>query len=141
MWPASRGRDPEHAVVRSTNIAEAAPSHPGISVIAADAELVGDVSTPGDIRIEGRLTGNVRAAEQLLVAPGGRIDGEIDAAEAVIGGEVVGPVRASRSVTLQASAQVFGTITTPRISVEEGAAMDVDLGMTKPRPIEQRGAA
>ena len=141
MWSASRGRGPEHAVVRSMNIVEAAPSHPGISVIAADAELVGNVSTLGDMRIEGRLTGNVRAVEQLLVARGGRIDGEIDVAEAVIGGEVVGPVRASRSVTLQASAQVFGTITTPRISVEEGATLDVDLCMTKPRRIEQRGAA
>ncbi len=141
MWSASRGRGPEHAVVRPIKIAEAALSHPGISVIAADAELVGDVSTPGDVRIEGRLTGNVRAAEQLLVARGGRIDGEIDVAEAVIGGEVVGPVRASRSVTLQASAQVFGTITTPRITVEEGAALDVDLCMTEPRLVEQSGAA
>ncbi len=75
------------------------------------------------------------------MARGGRIDGEIDVAEAVIGGEVVGPVRASRSVTLQASAQVFGTITTPRITVEEGAALDVELSMTGPRLVEQRGAA
>ncbi len=141
MWSASKGLGSETAAVRPTDIAGAAPSHPGISVIAADAEFVGDVLTSGDILIEGRLTGNVRAAEQLLVACGGRIDGEIDAAEAVIGGEVVGPVRASRSVTLQASAQVCGTITTPRITVEEGATLDVNLCMTEPRLVEQRGAA
>ena len=141
MWSASRGHGPDHAVARSIKIADASPSQLGISVVAADAELVGDVSTSGDVRIEGCLTGNVRAAEQLLVARGGRIDGEIDVAEAVIGGEVVGPVRASRSVTLQASAQVFGTISTPRITVEEGAALDVELCMTGPRLVEQRGAA
>ncbi len=140
MWLVTKHHGSENAAVRGI-IAEAAPSQPGISVIAADAELVGDVSTPGDVRVEGRLAGNVRAAEQLLVARGGRIEGEIDVAEAVIGGEVVGPVRASRSVTVRASAQVFGTITTPRITVEEGAALDVDLRMTVPRLVEQRGAA
>ena len=141
MWPAIRGRAREKEVVRPIKIAESALSPAGISVIAADAEFVGDVSTPGDVRIEGRLAGNVRAAEQLLVARGGRIDGEVDAAEVVIGGEIVGPIRASQSVTLQASAQVVGTINTPRITVEEGASLDVELCMTTPRLVEQRGAA
>lgn len=140
MWSASKGRGPEHAVVRAMNAARAA-TQPGVSVIAADAELVGDVSTPGDVRIEGRLTGNVRAAKQLLVACGGRIDGEIDAADVVVSGEVVGPVRASRSVALHASAQVYGDITTPRITVKEGAALDVHLCMTEPRPVVRCGAA
>jgi len=141
MWSASKGRGPERARGNAVNIAQASPSPPGVSVIAADAELVGDLSTPGDVRVEGRLTGNVRVAKQLLVARGGRIDGEIDAAEAVISGEVVGPVRASWSVTLRASAQVFGAITTPRMTVEEGAALDVDLCMMGPRRVERRGAA
>ena len=60
--------------------------HPGLSVIAADASVIGDVVTTGDALIEGRLSGSLRASGQVLVASGGGVSGEIHAEEAVIGG-------------------------------------------------------
>ena len=91
--------------------------------------------------IEGVVVGNVSAGGRLLVAKGGTIDGEVVAAEAVVAGEVRGPVRASSRVDVQASGVIFGTVTTPRIAIEEGATLDVQLFMRQRQPMLHRGAA
>ncbi len=76
------------------------------SVLGAGTQIVGDVSTSGDAQVGGRLLGNIRADGQVIVAEGGSVQGEIEAAEVVIGGEVTGHLRASRRAEILASASV-----------------------------------
>ncbi len=111
------------------------------SVLAAGTQVVGDVSTSGDAQVRGRLFGTIRADGQVLVAKGGSVQGEIEAAEVVIGGEVTGHLRASRRADVLASALVHGTINTPLLTVQEGAALDVELRMEPSHPVLHRGAA
>ena len=106
-----------------------------ISVIAPGARVVGDVYTTGVVQVEGNIVGNVRADRQVLVAKGGVVDGDIETSEAILGGEVRGQIHAVQRVTVQASAVVYGTITTPRLAVEEGATLDVDLSMGESRAL------
>ncbi len=40
-------------------------------------------------------------------------------------------MRATQRVAVQASAALYGTITTPRLAVEEGATLDVELHMSE----------
>ncbi len=91
--------------------------------------------------MRGRLCGNISADGQVLVAQGGSVQGEIEAAEVVIGGEVTGHLRASRRADVLASASVHGTINTPILAVQEGAALDVELHMEPSHPVLHRGAA
>ena len=100
-----------------------------VSVIEYGAQVIGDVRAAGVIKVAGSVVGNVRAGRQVQVVKGGMIEGDIEAPEAVIGGEARGPVRATQRVTVQASAAVYGTISTPRLAVEEGATLDVELCM------------
>ena len=100
-----------------------------ISVIAPGARVVGDVYTTGVVQVEGNIVGNVRADRQVLVAKGGVVDGDIETSEAILGGEVRGQIHAVQRVTVQASAVVCGTITTPRLGVEEGACLEVQLSI------------
>jgi cytoskeletal protein CcmA (bactofilin family) len=90
------------------------------SIVAKDMTVVGDLETEGMVRIEGRVRGTVRAAGQVLLGQGARIEGDIHTREAVIGGEVVGAIHASERVELQATAAITGNISTPRIAVLEG---------------------
>ena len=109
-----------------------AGTNQNVSVIASGARIVGDVHTSGVIHVAGTVVGNIRAGRQVLVVKGGMIEGVIEAPEAIIGGEVRGAVRATHRVAVQASAALHGTITTPRIAVQEGATLDVELCMREP---------
>ena len=108
-----------------------AGANQNVSVIASRARIVGDVHTSGVIQVAGSIVGNIRAECKVLVAKGGMVDGDIESREAVVGGEVRGRVLATERVAVQASATLDGTIITPRLSVEEGAIMDVELCMSE----------
>ena len=104
-----------------------AGANQNVSVIASGARIVGDVHTSGVIQVAGSVVGNIRAECKVLVAKGGMVDGDIESREAVVGGEVRGRVLATERVAVQAPATLDGTIITPRLSVEEGATLDVQL--------------
>lgn len=106
----------------------------GLSIIGAGMTVHGDVETAGVVKIEGVVNGHVTAGQQVLVARGGQIDGDVDTGEAVIGGVVHGAVRAQERVEVQPGATVQGDVTTKRIAVAEGAVLN---GMVKMGDVEE----
>jgi cytoskeletal protein CcmA (bactofilin family) len=99
------------------------------SIIASDMTVVGDLETEGIVRIEGRVRGTVRVGQQVLVATGAVIEGDLHTQEAVIAGQVSGAIYAKDRVELQASAVVAGDILTPRIAIVEGARVSGEVKM------------
>lgn len=72
------------------------------SLISADVHIVGTLSAEGEMQIDGKVEGNVRAHKAVIGATG-VINGEIVAEEIVIRGEVNGPIR-GRTIQLAAGA-------------------------------------
>lgn len=101
-----------------------------ISIIASGMKITGEVESDGIVKVEGRVLGNVRAEKQVLVARGGSIQGDIETAEAIVGGEVRGAIQATQRVEVQAGALVDGDIATPRIVVQEGGQVNGHLRMS-----------
>ncbi|MGH7526034.1 MAG: bactofilin family protein [Gemmatimonadales bacterium] len=99
------------------------------SIIASDMTVVGDLETAGVVRVEGRVRGTVRGGQQVLVAEGAVIEGDVHTQEAVIAGQVSGGINAKDRVELQASAVVTGDIITPRIAIVEGARVSGEVKM------------
>jgi cytoskeletal protein CcmA (bactofilin family) len=99
------------------------------SIIASDMTVVGDLETEGVVRIEGRVRGTVRVGQQVLVATGAVIEGDLHTQEAVIAGQVSGGIYAKDRVELQATAIVSGDILTPRIAIVEGARVTGEVKM------------
>ena len=104
----------------------AEPEQPagGLSIIAVGMTVRGDLESNGTVKVEGTVEGHVQAKNQVLVAKGGVVDGDIDAREAVVGGQANGAIRALERVEIQSGATVNGDITTRRISVAEGASLN-----------------
>ena len=98
-----------------------------VSLIGEDMEVVGSVHSSGVVKVAGTVLGDVSADTQLLVAKGGRVEGDVCAREVVLNGEVHGSVVAEKRVEVQSSAVVHGNITTPRLMIHEGAAVDSDV--------------
>ena len=112
-----------------------------VSVIGEDMEVVGSVRSSGVLKVAGTVLGDVSADAQLLVAKGGRVEGDVCAREMVLSGEVYGSVVAETRLEVQASAVIHGDITTPRLVIREGAAVDGDVCMVHSKAVVQQGAA
>jgi cytoskeletal protein CcmA (bactofilin family) len=101
----------------------------GLSIVAKDLTIAGDLQAEGVIRIEGRVVGNVHAGDQVLLSEGGIIEGDIVAREAVIGGRVHGSISCEERVELQTSALVHGDIATRRLLIQEGGRVNGTMKM------------
>ena len=103
----------------------------GLSVIASGMGVRGDIDSDGTVKVEGTVNGNVRARNQVLVAKGGVVHGDIEAREAIIGGVVEGAIRSNDRVEVQSGAAVQGDITTKRIAVAEGSSINGAIRMNE----------
>lgn len=111
---------------------------PGLSVIAPGMRVEGELVTDGVVKIEGIVVGTVRAEQQVLVAKGGMVEGDIHTREAVLGGEVRGAILAHERVEVQATSVVHGDIATQRIVVHEGGEVNGHVRMGDPRIAPER---
>ena len=96
----------------------------GLSIVARDLTISGDLQAEGVIRVEGRVIGNVHAGDQVLVSEGGIVEGNVVTREAVIGGRVHGSITAEERAELQASSVVHGDILTRRLLIQEGGQVN-----------------
>jgi cytoskeletal protein CcmA (bactofilin family) len=109
------------------------------SLLSNDLTIKGNVTTSGDIQIEGKIEGDVRA-HLLTVGESATIKGEIAADDVVVNGRVVGRLRGLK-VRLTSSAKVEGDIIHKTIAIESGAQFegtvqrqDDPLGSSKNQP-------
>ena len=108
----------------------------GLTIIAVGTQITGDIVSDAVVKVEGAIEGTVRAASQLLVAPGAVIHGDVFAREVLVGGVVDGLIEADERVEIQAGAQVDGDITTQRIQIQEGGRVNGQISMQLPRAAE-----
>jgi cytoskeletal protein CcmA (bactofilin family) len=101
----------------------------GLSIVAKDLTIAGDLHATGVVRIEGRVIGNVHAGDQVLLSEGGIIEGDVLTREAVIGGRVHGSISGEERVEVQASAVVHGDIVTRRLLIQDGGAINGSVRM------------
>jgi cytoskeletal protein CcmA (bactofilin family) len=114
----------------------APPPPGGLSIIAVGMTIHGDIDSNGTVKVEGTVDGCVLARNQVLVAKGGVVRGDIDARESVVGGAVYGAIRATDRVEVQPGATVHGDITTKRIAIAEGGNLNglIRMGETSAEP-------
>lgn len=92
---------------------------PAPSILSSDLTIKGNITTTGDVQVEGTIEGDIRA-HLLTVGEGATIKGEIIADDVVVNGRVVGRLRGLK-VRLTATARVEGDIIHKTIAIESGA--------------------
>jgi cytoskeletal protein CcmA (bactofilin family) len=89
------------------------------SLIAENVAVAGDLSSDGEVQLDGALRGDLKVGRLSLGATG-QVEGTIEADTVEVRGRVVGAITA-QTVRLFASAQVDGDITHAQLSIEAGA--------------------
>ena len=91
------------------------------TIIGRGTECGGDFRADCSVRVDGTIQGNVTVSGMLMVGAAGCINGDVEAGEVVVGGEINGNIHAARRTELTASARVIGDITTSVIVIDEKA--------------------
>ncbi len=94
------------------------------NVIGKGTILEGNIETFGNIRIEGRINGNIKSKSKIVLGHSSHIDGNVTAQNADIEGSVKGKIEISEMLVLKASANVHGDISTGKLVVEPGAVFN-----------------
>lgn len=94
------------------------------NVIGKGTTLEGNIETAGNIRIEGRVHGNIKSKSKVALGNSSHVDGNISAQNADIEGTVKGKIEISEMLVLKASAVIHGDISTGKLVVEPGAVFN-----------------
>jgi cytoskeletal protein CcmA (bactofilin family) len=96
-------------------------------LIGAGTTIEGNITFAGGLRVDGRVRGDVIAADgkpgTLVLSEHAQIEGEIRVSHVVINGTVVGPVHAAEYVELQAKANVTGDVYYKTLEIQLGAVV------------------
>ena len=95
-----------------------------LNLIAAGTTFEGKLKTPGSIRIDGKIVGEVVAIQNVAIGQAGDIDGNVSAKNITIGGKINGLVVAQEKLVFESKAVVRGDIRAAKLVIDEGAMFD-----------------
>jgi cytoskeletal protein CcmA (bactofilin family) len=90
-----------------------------VSTIGEDLTITGDVTSKGEIHLDGHVQGDVNCAA-LVLGENSSVEGNVTADEVVIRGRLIGTVRATR-LMLQSTSHVEGDLIHQSLAMEQGA--------------------
>jgi cytoskeletal protein CcmA (bactofilin family) len=106
-----------------------------INLIATGTIFEGKIKTPGSIRVDGKIVGEVNATQNVSIGNSGELEGNISAKNITIGGKIKGMVIAQEKLVLETKALVRGDIRAAKLVIDEGAVFDGKCSMAESKPM------
>jgi len=103
--------------------------NPSVNIIGTGTIIEGDITTNGDMRIDGSLTGTINVKGKLVVGVSGMVEGEIICQNADISGTIKGKIGVAELLSLKSSSKLTGDIITNKIAIEPGATFSGSCSM------------
>lgn len=103
----------------------------GITLVATNCEMVGDVHFSDQLLINGTVKGNIYAQAGskaiVTISEKGRVQGEIRVPNVIVNGTVIGDIRSDKHIELSAKAEVKGSVYYSLIEMVKGSRVDGQL--------------
>ena len=93
-------------------------SSSGASLIGTGTVITGNIVSNGDVRIDGRLIGNISGGAKVLIGAEGVVEGDIEGRQADILGTVTGKISVSELLNLRGKAVIQGDIRAGKLQIE-----------------------
>lgn len=98
----------------------AASTSSALNVIGEGTKIVGDITSDGDLRIDGVVEGNITTKAKCVVGINSRVTGNIEARNCDISGSLNGNIKISELLLVKSSGKINGDIATAKMVVENG---------------------
>ena len=109
---------------------------PGSTIIGPSTHIEGGLRGQDDLQIEGRVDGPVVGEAAVSLGAGSQVGGDVWGREVTIAGVLKHDVHASHAVHLLSTAEVYGQIVAPRITVDDGAVLEGQVKITRAIPAQ-----
>jgi cytoskeletal protein CcmA (bactofilin family) len=90
------------------------------NVLNSDVEIQGNLKFSGEMSFDGKIEGDIRGDGALLLGETAAVNGNVEAASAVVRGKVNGNIVAKEKLEIRGKTELFGDIRAARLSIEEG---------------------
>jgi cytoskeletal protein CcmA (bactofilin family) len=107
-----------------TDMQQSTTSGNGTTLISAGTTLKGDISSNGDLRIDGTVIGNIHSSAKIVIGTNGVVEGDISGNQADIVGKVSGNIRAKELLQLRGECAVTGNLYAGKLQVEPSATFN-----------------
>jgi cytoskeletal protein CcmA (bactofilin family) len=101
------------------------------SKVEVTSQIKGDIVSKADFRIDGSLEGSLKTTGKLIIGKEGKIIGEVHCSNADVEGKFSGQLLVADSLTLKATSNVVGEVSTNKLIVETGALFNATCSMGK----------
>jgi cytoskeletal protein CcmA (bactofilin family) len=117
------------------------PTPGGASLIAAGTTLKGDITSNGDIRIDGTLQGNMQCSAKVIIGANGVVEGDISGQQADIMGKVNGTIKVKELLQLKGGSVVSGNLHAGKLQIEPSANFNGQCHMTSSQNGSSNGSS
>jgi len=100
-----------------------------VNLIGVGTSIVGEITSSGDIRVDGILSGSINTKGKVVIGSTGMVEGNVIASNADVSGELKGSVSVSELLALKSSAKLDGDIVTNKLAIEPGASFTGSCSM------------
>lgn len=102
-----------------------------VSILSDGVNIEGKISSNGNVRIDGKVIGDVNVKGNLTLGSSSEIKGQINAKNMVVSGKVEGTLMIEEKLTLESTSKIKGDILAKVLVIEEGAKFDGKSSMTQ----------
>ena len=104
------------------------------TVIGQGIHIQGEITGSASIEVWGSLEGNAGTEGLFRVREGGKVVGEVAAAQVVVEGEIEGTIQAEQKIELRPTCKVHGNVAAKSVAIAEGAFFEGRISMSGGAP-------
>ncbi len=101
-----------------------------VTTISGGVIIEGKLSSNGNVRIDGKVNGDINAQGSVNIGENGEVTGEMNADVINIGGKVTGTVNAKEKLVLESKSVLKGDLVTKILVIEAGAYFEGKSNMS-----------
>jgi adhesin HecA-like repeat protein len=94
------------------------------TVIGAGVQVEGNLHSEGDVVIDGRLSGEVKATGNVTIGVNAEVHAPVEAGGVTIAGHLRGEIKARGDVTITATGNLEGDVTAAGLAIESGGVFN-----------------
>lgn len=109
-----------------------------VSILSSGVKIEGKIYSEGNMRIDGKVYGDVTVNGNLTLGESAEVEGEIKAKNITLSGKIKGIVTVNEKLILESSSGLEGELTAKILVIEEGAKFDGKSSMNPSKPVMEK---
>lgn len=110
-----------------------------MNLVGKETVIEGEIKTKGDLRIDGKIIGEINSNGKVIVGVSGSVKGALNCRNAEILGTIEGNVSIEELINLRSTSVIEGDIFTNKLAIENGAIFNgrCSMGNSKKEPNDE----